>query len=53
MLSHFSGLTSGGQHMRIEHIQKVMDYTEAFEKVSQFYTDKQKFAAASESFKSG
>lgn len=30
-----------------------MDYTEAFGKISQFYTDKGKFDAASESFKSG
>jgi len=30
-----------------------MEYTEAFEKVSEFYTDKRKFGAASESFKTG
>ncbi|KAF4615129.1 hypothetical protein D9613_003157 [Agrocybe pediades] len=53
MLSHFAGLTSGGKQMRTENIQKVMDYTEAFAKVSDFYTDKGKHAIASENFKSG
>ncbi|KIM49419.1 hypothetical protein M413DRAFT_6469 [Hebeloma cylindrosporum] len=53
MLSHFTGISSSGQHIRTERFDSVMDYTTAFTKVSEFYTDKRKFGAASESFKSG
>lgn len=45
--------SSSGQHIRTERFVSVMDYTTAFTKVSEFYTDKSKFGAASESFKSG
>jgi len=37
----------------MERFESVMDYTTAFTKVSEFYTDQRKFGAASESFKSG
>jgi len=39
--------------VRTEEFTRLMEYTEAFEKVSEFYTDKRKFGAASESFKTG
>ncbi|KAF8959081.1 DNA mismatch repair protein MSH3 [Flammula alnicola] len=53
MLSHFTGISSSGHHIRTETFKTVMSYTDAFSKVSEFYTDKKKFGAASESFKSG
>jgi len=45
--------SSSGQHIRTERFGSLMDYTAAFTKVSEFYTDKRKFGAASESFRSG
>ncbi|PPQ79804.1 LOW QUALITY PROTEIN: hypothetical protein CVT26_012571 [Gymnopilus dilepis] len=53
MLSHFTGLSSSGQRTRTEQIKGVMDYTEAFSRLSKFYTDETKFGSASDSFKSG
>ncbi|KAJ3512522.1 hypothetical protein NLJ89_g3471 [Agrocybe chaxingu] len=53
MLSHFTGISTTGTRIRTDKFSDIMNYTVAFEKVSQFYTDKQKSAAASESFKSG
>ncbi|KAG5647140.1 hypothetical protein DXG03_001095 [Asterophora parasitica] len=45
--------SSSGDRIRTEHWGNTMTYTDAFESVSSFYTDKTKAAAASESFKSG
>ncbi|CAA7265435.1 unnamed protein product [Cyclocybe aegerita] len=53
MLSHFTGISTTGSRIRTDEFDEVMDYTDAFEKVSQFYTDERKSATASESFKSG
>ena len=39
--------------MRIERFDRLRSYTDAFSYVTKFYTDKNKAAAASESFKSG
>jgi hypothetical protein len=38
---------------RIERFKGLMNYTDAFSFASEFYTDKSKHGAASESFKSG
>ncbi|KAF8061576.1 DNA mismatch repair protein MSH3 [Lyophyllum atratum] len=53
MLHHFTGTSSAGHKIRTEHFAKTMSYIDAFQVVSDFYTDKTKAAAASESFKSG
>ncbi|KAF5386928.1 hypothetical protein D9615_001885 [Tricholomella constricta] len=53
MLHHFTGTSSSGDKIRIEHFGNIMSYVDAFESVSKFYTDKTKTAAASESFRSG
>ncbi|KDR81784.1 hypothetical protein GALMADRAFT_152606 [Galerina marginata CBS 339.88] len=53
MLYHFTGISMDGHQIRTEQFGKVMTYTDAFSKVSEFYTDKQKFGVASDSFKSG
>lgn len=39
--------------MRTEKFKSVMAYTDAFSKVSEFYTDKTKSGVASENFNSG
>ncbi|KAF8162946.1 muts domain V-domain-containing protein [Crassisporium funariophilum] len=49
MLSHFTGISTSGHRTRTEKIRAVMSYTDAFAKVSEFYTDKRKHGAASES----
>lgn len=48
-----SSVSSSGHRIRTEKFQSIMDYTDAFSKVSEFYTDKKKLGVASESFKSG
>ncbi|GLB35404.1 putative DNA-binding domain of DNA mismatch repair MUTS family protein [Lyophyllum shimeji] len=53
MLQHFTGTSSSDQKTRTEHFGKTMSYVDAFQSVSDFYTDKTKAAVASESFKSG
>ncbi|PPR04975.1 hypothetical protein CVT24_010433 [Panaeolus cyanescens] len=53
MLSHFTGVTPSGQRTRSELFKDVMEYSDAFDYVSKFYTDKNKFGVASESFRSG
>ncbi|KAH6918993.1 DNA mismatch repair protein MSH3 [Coprinopsis sp. MPI-PUGE-AT-0042] len=53
MLSSFTGTSTTGNKIRHEYFDKAMSSSEAFERVSQFYTDKTKFGAASESFRSG
>ncbi|TFK72184.1 hypothetical protein BDN72DRAFT_836577 [Pluteus cervinus] len=53
MLNHFTGVTSDGKKTRTELIDEMLEYDDAFSLVSDFYTDKKRAAAASESFKSG
>ncbi|KAG5652337.1 hypothetical protein H0H81_005358 [Sphagnurus paluster] len=45
--------SSSGDKIRIEHFEKAMSYVDAFQLVSDFYTNKTKAAIASENFKSG
>ncbi|KAF9466351.1 DNA mismatch repair protein MSH3 [Collybia nuda] len=52
MLSYFVG-TSAGDKIRTESFGTPMSYVDAFSFVSDFYTDNNKAATASESFKSG
>ncbi|TFK27399.1 DNA mismatch repair protein MSH3 [Coprinopsis marcescibilis] len=53
MLSSFSGTSTTGNKIRSEFFDQLMSYTDAFEYVSGFYTDKSKYGAASEQFRSG
>ncbi|KAG6821075.1 hypothetical protein H0H93_007234 [Arthromyces matolae] len=53
MLQHFTRSTSAGDRTRTEHFDETMSYTDAFDFVSQFYTNKTQAAVASESFNSG
>ncbi|KAF5324788.1 hypothetical protein D9611_004290 [Ephemerocybe angulata] len=53
MLTDFSGRSATGNKIRNEYFQRPMTYTTAFAQVSDFFTDKTKFGAASESFRSG
>lgn len=53
MLAHFTGISAGGDKIRTEYFAAPMSYADAFSLVSDFYTDKKKSVAASESFKSG
>ena len=46
-------ISAGGANIRIEYFAAPMSYADAFSLVSDFYTDKKKSDAASESFKSG
>jgi DNA mismatch repair protein MSH3 len=43
----------GGANIRIERFEGRMSYTDAFSFASEYYTDKTKYTAASENFKSG
>ena len=49
----FSRTSTTGNKIRHEYFDETMSSTEAFDFVSRFYTDKAKFGAASESFRSG
>ena len=51
--NNFCRVTACGHRTRTEQFERPMSYTDAFEKVSNFYTDKRKFGAASENFKNG
>ncbi|KAG6841688.1 hypothetical protein C0991_008326 [Blastosporella zonata] len=53
MLEHFTGNSSAGDRVRTEHFKDTLSYTNAFDLVSTFYTDKTQAAVASESFTSG
>ncbi|RXW20992.1 hypothetical protein EST38_g4863 [Candolleomyces aberdarensis] len=53
MLTEFSGSSATGEKIRNEHFNKPMEYTVAFDYVSEFFTDKKRSGAASESFRSG
>ncbi|KAF9009406.1 DNA mismatch repair protein MSH3 [Cyathus striatus] len=54
ILSHIAEDSSpGGSKFRTEHFIKEMAYTDAFQLVSKFYTDKSKYPVASESFRAG
>jgi DNA mismatch repair protein MSH3 len=46
-------VSTSGQRIRTERFKGLMSYTDAFSYVSEFYTDKTKSVAASESFNSG
>jgi hypothetical protein len=51
--SHLFRVSAGGDKIRTERFASLMSYEDAFSFVSDFYTDKKKLVAASESFKSG
>ncbi|KAG6874073.1 hypothetical protein C0995_006930 [Termitomyces sp. Mi166 len=53
MLHHFTRNSSVGDGTRTEYFKESMSYTNAFDLVSEFYTNKIHSAVASESFKSG
>ncbi|KAF9533444.1 DNA mismatch repair protein MSH3 [Crepidotus variabilis] len=53
MITHFTKFSNDGLPVRTERFTRTMDYTDAFEAVSEFYTDESKFGAASEGFKTG
>ncbi|KAG5728291.1 DNA mismatch repair protein MSH3 [Termitomyces sp. T112] len=53
MLQHFTRNSSVGDGTRTEYFKEIMSYTDAFDLVSEFYTNKTHSAVASDNFKSG
>ncbi|KAI0247060.1 DNA mismatch repair protein MSH3 [Lactifluus subvellereus] len=53
MLKHFSGSATTERRIRIERHKNTMSYTDAFDFVSQFYTQKTQCGKASTNFTSG
>ncbi|KAG6919950.1 hypothetical protein DXG01_013299 [Tephrocybe rancida] len=53
MLQHFTESSTAGERVRTEHFKEILAYTDAFDLVSEFYTDKKQAVAASKSFQSG
>jgi len=51
IVTAFCRVSACGHRTRTEQFERPMSYTDAFEKVSNFYTDKRKFGASSENFK--
>ncbi|KAJ8700304.1 Mismatch repair protein msh3 [Pleurotus ostreatus] len=53
MLAHFTTMSPTGRRTPVERFAAKLSYTDAFKVITEFYTDKDNAAGASESFRSG